>query len=128
MPVTTRILLVEDDPDFRIIVANDLRRRGYEVLGATDWSRGLQLAREAGVSVIVSDMCLPGLDGRRALAEVRQICPQLGIIFMSGMAPIEEVLESLQEGGAAFIRKPFEMSELCWLIDRTVRSCPLPAK
>lgn len=126
--MTTRILLVEDDPDFRIIVANDLRRRGYEVLGATDWSRGLQLARGAEVNVIVSDMCLPGLDGRRALAEVRQTCPQLAVIFMSGMAPIEDILDGLQEGGAAFIRKPFEMEELCWLIDRTVKSCPLPAK
>ncbi len=107
------ILVVEDDSDMRAYIASVLSDR-YRVLLAASGEEALSALERKSVDLIVSDMMMPGMDGHRFLAAIREkskdsITP---LIFLTARDSMEERIKSLHEGAIRYITKPFSPDEL----------------
>jgi CheY-like chemotaxis protein len=113
-----RVLLVDDDADLRLAVAEALEERGYEVALAAGGQEALQRLR-AGPRpcAVLLDLLMPGMDGAEFLAAMRAdaALADLPVIILTGVASSK--LKGLL-GAQACLVKPFETAELCVEIDR----------
>jgi two-component system cell cycle sensor histidine kinase/response regulator CckA len=112
---TETLLLAEDEPPVRELVARILRRLGYEVLVAADGEEAAAVfAREADrIALVVLDVIMPRLGGQQALARMRALRPELKALFVSGYAPEATGIGDLLAGGrTAVVHKPFLAVEL----------------
>lgn len=102
------VLVVDDDRAIRTLVQTCLERDGYGTLTAASGDEALELLQEHGpdISLLLTDVVMPGIDGLELAQRVRQIQPRLPVVVMSafsGQAHIEEF---------EFISKPFIASDL----------------
>ena len=109
------ILIVEDNAAIRMFLTERLDELGYKVLSAADGLEGSTLlASEQPIHLLISDIGLPGLNGRAMAQAARQTRPGLKIIFFSGYAvhvPGDAASEKALKG-AIMIRKPFDLNDL----------------
>ena len=103
------ILIVEDDPEVRILAVNVLSGLGYQVVEAPDAKSALAVLRHSGtVDLLLSDIVLPGeLNGADLAAEVRDRLPGIKVVFMSGYTESALDANKSSEHGFHFIQKPF---------------------
>jgi DNA-binding NtrC family response regulator len=109
-PGATRILLVEDDEDFRETLAEMLRRQGFDVLPAGDGETALRLA--PGADLLITDVRLPDTTGIELLAKVRESRPDTPVLVMTGYGTIRDAVEAMRRGASTYLSKPFEAEEL----------------
>jgi two-component system cell cycle sensor histidine kinase/response regulator CckA len=100
-----RVLLVEDDDILRRLIRLILLGNGFEVVEAGRGSEALSLSQADpnAFHLLVTDLILPGMDGHKVAAQLRQQRPDLKVLFISGNA--EEIAP--REGRADFLQKPF---------------------
>jgi CheY-like chemotaxis protein len=117
-----RVLLAEDDPEMRRLVAERLRHEGFEVLEAKDGLQLDQLVRTAllratregiAVDLVVSDVRMPGRTGLQALADLRRIDGTTPFILITAFGDAELHDEAHRLGATAVFDKPFELDDLC---------------
>ena len=107
-----KVLLVDDEVEFRTITGSFLKRRGiaHETAGgcleALDW-----LGKDR-FSVVVMDVVMPGLDGLSCMAEMQKLQPDLAIIILTGNASINTGIMSMKQGAFDFCMKPIDFEEL----------------
>jgi two-component system cell cycle sensor histidine kinase/response regulator CckA len=113
------ILLVEDEEIVRTVAAEILEDAGYTVISAANGREALDLAEafEGHVDVLLTDWVMPEIGGPEVARRLRAARPELKVIFMSGYAEAEAVLDQLERGASAFLPKPFSAVELA----RTLR-------
>jgi DNA-binding NtrC family response regulator len=104
-----RILVVEDELLIRLLVSDELRNEGYEVIEAVDADEALIILRSlVRIDLVISDVRMPGsLDGLGLLAVVREAFPALPVIITSGH--LESRL-AIADGAARFLAKPYGMN------------------
>ncbi|MCF7817399.1 MAG: response regulator [Kiritimatiellales bacterium] len=105
---TETILLVEDDPMIRTLVAQTLELQGYNVLLADDGWQAVQVARKyAGeIDLLFTDVVMPGLGGGELAVAVRELHPDIKVLFMSGYSRAQVTEEGVPPD-AALLEKPF---------------------
>jgi signal transduction histidine kinase/ActR/RegA family two-component response regulator len=102
------VLVVEDEPSVRNLVIDVLHERGYATLEAADGQIGLQILQgQAKVDLLISDVGLPGLNGRQLADAARALRPDLPILFMTGYAGNAAIAGGFLEPGMEMITKPF---------------------
>ena len=107
------ILLVEDERVVRALVAEVLQELGYSVLEAADGPSAVKmLESERRIDLLVTDIGLPGLNGRQVADIARKVRPELKILFMTGYAENAAVASGFLEPGMQMITKPFPMKTL----------------
>lgn len=113
-----KVLLIEDDPDIRAIIADVLSSDGYSVDEAGDGLEGLQLARERHPDVILLDLMMPRMDGW-AFREAQRADEDLaGIPVVVVSAAMAERVHAIC--ATAHLHKPFDMDELLGVVGRCV--------
>jgi PAS domain S-box-containing protein len=118
------VLLVEDDRLVRIALRLFLERKGYRVLAADGGAQAHELAREAPIDVLLTDMVLPDAAGDELAGRIRSRSPATRVIFMSAH-PAETLVERGRlEPDALFLEKPFEMEDLEILLARALEPGP----
>ena len=119
-----RVLVAEDDADSRHLVAEYLRRAGYEVLEASDGAQALQIAKEHKPMLILLDIRMPRLDGVAALTQLRddEQTRRVPVIMMTGFAgTLEENRATITELNAPVVlTKPFTAEQLVAAITQTL--------
>ncbi|HET9107269.1 MAG TPA: ATP-binding protein [Steroidobacteraceae bacterium] len=107
------VLVVEDEPVVRGLVIEVLRELGYGALEAADGPSGLEVLRSRQrVDLLVTDIGLPGLNGRQLAGAARERRPDLKVLFMTGYAENAAIANGVLEPGMAMITKPFAMEGL----------------
>lgn len=108
------ILMVEDEPSIREVTASLLEMQGYKVLSATSPSRAIELAREHGgkIHLLLTDVVMPGMNGRDLARNVLQLCPKVKCLYMSGYTANVIAHHGVLDEAVHFISKPFSLSEL----------------
>ncbi len=101
------ILVVDNEETTRETLLKILEREGYQVLLANDGQAALEIIKEQRVNVVVSDVCMPRMDGNKLLRMAKAIRPEVEIILMTGHGKMEMGIEALKEGAFDFIQKPF---------------------
>ena len=104
------ILLVEDEFLIRMLLADELRDVGYQVIEAVNADEALEVLRGLTPDAIISDVMMPGsLDGMGLLAAVRETSPNLPVILMSGHA---DPMDAVAAGANQLIAKPFRVGAI----------------
>jgi two-component system, OmpR family, response regulator MtrA len=109
--VDARILLVEDDPSIREVVAMGLRGAGFTVTTAADGAEGLDRWRADDPDLVLLDVMLPRLDGLEVCRAIRREATT-PIVMLTARADTIDVVVGLESGADDYLRKPFEMPEL----------------
>jgi len=108
------ILLVEDEDAVRDFAVRALTMRGYKVLDASGGEEALEIVRDhdGGIDLLISDVVMPGMEGPALLKAVREIKPELRVIFISGYA--EEAFRNSPDKPEDFhfLPKPFSLKQL----------------
>src|SRR5262249_30552593 len=109
LPGTGTILLVEDEPSLRALVAEYLREHGYQVHEAGNAQRALEVARDVQLDLLLTDIVMPGISGPQLAATLSEGCPHLRVIFMSGYAEHASLRDAVLQEGTSFLQKPFRL-------------------
>ena len=117
------VLVVEDEPVVRGLVVAVLREFGYRALEAVDGPSGLEVLRSRQrVDLLVTDIGLPGLNGRQMADAAREQRPDLKVLFMTGYAENAAIANGFLEPGMALITKPFAMEVLATRIQNMIKA------
>ncbi len=113
-PRMQTILLVEDEPGIRALVRKILRREHYAVLeaGSAEEAMNVAAAQEGRIDLLVTDVILPGMNGRDLAEGMRESLPDLRVLYVSGFTSDEAVRAGAFPPGAKFLQKPFTLSAL----------------
>lgn len=110
----TRILVIEDDADFRAMMCMALESDGFEVIPAENGRVGVALAIDAMPSIILCDVRMPELDGHDTLTQLRTLpaTKDIPFVFLSGGADMKDVRRGMNLGADDYLVKPFSPEEL----------------
>jgi PAS domain S-box-containing protein len=107
------VLVVEDEPVVRGVILEMLHDQGYRTLEAVDGPSGLRiLRRDQRIDLLVTDVGLPGMNGRQLADQARETRPDLKILFITGYAESVAISDGFLQPGMEMITKPFELDNL----------------
>ncbi len=101
-----RILIVDDEPNIRRMVAGVLEAEGYETDAAADGDRAIAALEQSEPDLLLLDLAMPGRDGLRVLEDVRARWPDLPVVMMSGRASLADAVRATKLGAFHFLEKP----------------------
>lgn len=107
-----KILLVDDEADFREIMAKFFTRRQVEFGQAASCLEALDQLEHDDFDVIVMDVTMPGLDGLKCMAEMKKIYPRLEVIILTGHASPHAGVAGMKQGAFDYCLKPIDFEEL----------------
>jgi two-component system NtrC family sensor kinase len=116
----TKILVVDDEPDFRNMVAHELGEEGYGVSTAADGARAISCLSEVDYDVVVTDVRMPGASGVEVLRAARARTPETQVIMTTGYASLDMAVECLRAGAFDFVQKPFNVVDLVSTVARAI--------
>ncbi len=119
--MSTRILLVEDEPGVMMIVSDLLRAHGHDVDTATDGPAGRRAALEDRYDLLILDVMLPGLDGFAICDAARQHGFDGAILMLTARAQVDDRVHGLRTGADDYLVKPFDSDELLARVDALLR-------
>jgi len=123
------VLIVEDDPAVRVLVSAVLKELGYAFVEASDANTALPIIEsDQRIDLMISDVGLPGMNGRQ-LAEIgRQIRPELKVLFITGYAEHAAVRGGFLDPGMQLITKPFTFDLLTAKVREMIRAAASQAE
>jgi DNA-binding response OmpR family regulator len=124
-----RLLIVDDDADFRDFMETALRRAGHDVECVSDGAAALKHVQRSPVDLVVTDIFMPHSDGIELSARLRAEFASLPVIGVTGGAPdLAAVMgrAMVASGTATVLKKPFSARELVDEVERTLGQKPPP--
>lgn len=120
-----KILIIDDEEPILRHFRDLLRLLQYEPVTANNSDEGCKIATEMNVSLIITDLCMPGKRSElEHVKELRTICPDIPIVVISGY-PTPDILQKCEELGVAdFLTKPFELSFVASVLEKLVPNNP----
>jgi PAS domain S-box-containing protein len=127
-PGTETILLVEDEPTLLKLISNLLRRLGYRVLPASDPGEAIRLATQHADSIrlLISDLIMPGMNGRDLAKRLEAILPGVPRLFMSGYAANVIDQQCTQGRDMGFLQKPFTLADVTKIVRELIDAASRP--
>ena len=114
------LLLVDDEEALRSVVAERLTEEGFEVTQASDGEAALKALNHFAFDVIISDLRLPGVDGRQVIDQALTRYPGIVAIVVTGYGTVKDAVEVIKAGAADFIAKPFQFDELMHVLSNAL--------
>jgi two-component system copper resistance phosphate regulon response regulator CusR len=107
-----KILLIEDEVKTLQYIKKGLEENGYDIDTAEDGATGKSLALGQVYSLIISDIIMPGLNGRELCQQLREAKIATPILLLTALGSTDEIVEGLDSGADDYLSKPFEFKEL----------------
>jgi two-component system nitrogen regulation response regulator NtrX len=126
----TEILIVDDEPDIRLLVEAILRDEGFEARSAGTSDEAIAAYRARRPALVILDVWLQGskLDGIGILDVLHQEVPRVPVVMISGHGTIETAVAAIQRGAYDFIEKPFNSDRLLLVVRRALEAAKLTAE
>lgn len=115
-----KILLVDDEADLLEVIAERCVEHFDVVLTALNGIEALEVCKQEKVSIVLSDINMPGMKGDEFLRQLRAMGDMTPVVFLTGHGNKEIVLSALRLGGADVIDKPFRFEELIDTLNRVI--------
>jgi len=107
-----RVLVVDDEEDFRETLMNRLQKRNLEVEGAASGEKAIEIIHKKKFDVVILDVKMPGMDGVETLREMKKVRPLMEVIMLTGHASVESGIEGMKLGAFDYIMKPADLDDL----------------
>ncbi|MBK7722413.1 MAG: response regulator transcription factor [Austwickia sp.] len=116
-----RLLVVEDEPNIRELLATSLRFAGFEVHTAADGAGAVSVAEKEQPDLVVLDVMLPDLDGFEVTRRLREHGRHMPIVFVTARDSVDDKVKGLTVGGDDYVTKPFSLEEVVARIRAVLR-------
>jgi DNA-binding NtrC family response regulator len=107
-----RLLIVDDEKNIRLTIAQSLDPLGYEVMTALNGEDALRQLQVQEYQLILLDLKMPGIDGLEVLQRAVELQPDIKIMIISAHGTIDNAIETMKLGAVDFLQKPFTPQEL----------------
>jgi DNA-binding NtrC family response regulator len=122
-----QILVVDDEPNLRRVLAAQLSRDGYEVHAVADGKAALKILQEQYVDVVITDLRMPELDGLELMRRALALEPELPVVIITAHGTVDNAVEALKSGAFDYITKPFDQNEVRNVVRKALRTRALAA-
>ncbi len=114
------ILVVDDEPNYLIVLSELLRDENFEVYTAPGTDDAMAIVKEVDLDLVITDMQMPDKDGSVLMQEVKDHNSDLPVIIITAYAEVEKAVAAMQDGAFSYLAKPFSNDELIATITRAV--------
>jgi len=127
-PGRETILLVEDEPNLRYLARQYLEKQGYRVIEAADGAVAVQIAvaHEGVIHLLLTDVIMPGMNGRELAQRISEIRPNVKILYMSGYTENVIGQNGTLDAGVRLLQKPFNLRDLKSVVREVLDKTPSP--
>jgi DNA-binding NtrC family response regulator len=115
------ILVVDDEVSIRKALAKSLEREGYLVTAVKSVAEAVALAKDAGFHLLLCDLALPDGNGLQLIQRLKQGCPELASIVITGNATVDSAIQATKEGVFHYVTKPFNIDEVLLLVRKALK-------
>src|ERR671915_206956 len=106
------LLIVDDEGALREAIAERLAEHGFSVTQADSGEQALQRLTEFAFDILITDLRLPGIDGRQVLDAALERYPEIIAIVITGFGTVKDAVDAIKQGASDFITKPFQFDAL----------------
>ena len=106
------ILVVDDEPNYLVVLSELLKDEGFEILTAQRGEDGLRIVEETDLDLVITDMRMPGMDGVALLRAIKSYNPNLPVIMITAFGEVEKAVVAMKAGAYNYLVKPFNNEEL----------------
>ncbi len=118
-----RIIVVDDETAVRDMVCSILSQAGYECLPVNSGREALGILRSTdGISIVLSDLIMEGMDGLTLLAKMKQEHPEIPVVMVTAVHDISVALAAIRNGAYDYLLKPFEKEQLLAMVRRALET------
>lgn len=110
--MTSKILIIDDDPNLLDTLSEVLREEGYQVGTAVTGEDGLSILKRENYDLVLLDIRLPGLDGEVVMREIYNYHPDTEMIIISGYGSLESAITAIRLGVKDYFIKPYQVDDL----------------
>ena len=114
------VLVVDDEPNYLIVISELLREEGYEVLTAQHGEEALKITKETDLDLVITDMRMPEMDGLDLLKAIKAHNKELPVIMATAFGEVEKAVAAMQAGAFNYLTKPFNNDELVLNVKKAV--------
>ncbi|MCU0286261.1 MAG: sigma-54 dependent transcriptional regulator [Acidobacteria bacterium] len=118
--VQLKILVIDDDPSIRNMLAIVLKKSGYDVTCTESGKTSLEKLKKENFDLIISDIKMPDINGIDLLKKIKSITPEIPVIMITAFASANDAVEAMKLGAEDYVTKPFNLDELKIIIDRAI--------
>ncbi len=127
LPEQKQILIVDDEPNLRRVLAAQLSRDGYDVHTAEDGVQALEMLGEHHIDMMITDLRMPRMDGMSLLRKALELDPELPVVMITAHGTVDNAVEALKTGAFDYITKPFDQVEVRTIVRKALRTRDLSA-
>ena len=107
-----KILIIDDDKTFRVILKDVLSKEGYAILEAGNGENGLELVKNEHPDLVITDFQMPGMSGLDVLKAINKLKTGIPVIMITGFSDTENIIKAIQMGAFDYLEKPINFSLL----------------
>jgi DNA-binding NtrC family response regulator len=119
--VAHTILIVDDEKRLAELLSASIADRGYRTIVCGSAEEALEAFDPVTIDLVISDLRMPGLDGRTLLNEIRAQAPDMPVVLITAYTSMRDAVEMVKEGAFDYISKPFEMDEILATLERALK-------
>ncbi|MBU1566393.1 MAG: sigma-54 dependent transcriptional regulator, partial [Proteobacteria bacterium] len=106
------ILVVDDEPNYLVVLSELLKDEGFEVFTAADGLAGLKIIDAVDLDIVITDMQMPGMNGLQLLDKIKEKNQDLPVVVITAFAEVDKAVQAMQAGAFNYLAKPFSNEEL----------------
>ena len=126
----TRMMIVDDDSDLRMILDDYFEKRGFNVVSLRSGAEAVEMlsSKKSQFDIVLTDLVMPGIDGMDVLSAARQHNPLVHVVVMTGYSSLKTAIESIRCGAFDYLAKPFQLVEIEIVVNRIIEHQRLAAE
>ncbi len=117
---SAHVLVVDDDGAVGAVMGAQLRQAGYAVTVVSSGERALAALEETPFGVVLTDLRMPAMDGRKLMGEIHARWPGLPVVLLTAHGTVAIAVEAMKAGAADFVQKPFDREELLFVVAKAL--------
>ena len=114
----SKILIVDDEPRILLLLQSLLKANGYEVVSARDGANALEIVRNGGIDITITDLRMSPMDGMTLFREIKDVAPQMPVILLTAYATVDTAVEAMKSGIFDYLTKPFKVDDMVACLKR----------
>ncbi|BCA56645.1 Acetoacetate metabolism regulatory protein AtoC [Nitrospira sp. KM1] len=119
------ILVVDDDSVARELLAEALKKEGYDVEAFSSGEEAIARGRQGRVDLVLTDIRMGAVDGLAVLREFKRFSPGTEIVVLTAFGSLEGAIEAIKQGAYDYLAKPFKKEEIKLVVQRSLDHCRL---
>jgi DNA-binding NtrC family response regulator len=120
-----KILVADDDAVARELLAEALKREGYDVEAFPNGADAIERGKQEKVDVVLTDIRMGTVDGLTVLREFKRFSPDTSIVLLTAFGSLEGAIEAIKQGAYDYLAKPFRKEEIKLVVQRSLDHCRL---